>query len=80
MELLQGDGCLVVIQKLANLIDEVVEPGWMTDLSKLRELEKVAKDSDFQKKFMSIKLENKQLLADLIHKKMGIEIDSEAIF
>ena len=66
--------------KLANLIDEVVEPGWMTDLSKLRELEKVAKDSDFQKKFMSIKLENKQLLADLIHKKMGIEIDSEAIF
>ena len=66
--------------KLANLIDEVVESGWMTDLSKLRDLEKVAKDTDFQKKFMSIKLENKKLLAELIHKTIGIEVDSEAIF
>ena len=66
--------------KLANLIDEVVESGWMTDLSKLRGLEKVAKDTDFQKKFMSIKLENKKLLAELIHKTIGIEVDSEAIF
>ena len=66
--------------KLANLIDEVVESGWMTDLSKLRDLEKVAKDTDFQKRFMSIKLENKKLLAELIHKTIGIEVDSEAIF
>ena len=49
----------------------------MTDLSKLRGLEKVAKDTDFQNKFMSIKLENKKLLAELIHKTIGIEVDSE---
>ena len=66
--------------KLASLIDEVVVSGWMTDLSKLRGLEKVAKDTDFQNRFMSIKLENKKLLAGLIHKTIGIEVDSGAIF
>ena len=66
--------------KLAHLIDEVVEPGWMTDLSKLRDLEKVAKNKDFQTRFMSIKLENKKLLAGLITQKMRIEVDFGAIF
>ena len=66
--------------KLAGLIDDVVDSGWMTDLSKLRDLEKVAKDPAFQEKFMSIKLQNKKLLADLINKKMGIQIDTGAIF
>ena len=66
--------------ELAKLINEVVEPGWMTDLSKLRGLEKVSGDSSFQERFMSIKLQNKQLLADIINKKFGLEVDSDAIF
>jgi starch phosphorylase len=66
--------------ELAKLINEVVEPGWMTDLSKLRGLEKVSRDSSFQERFMSIKLQNKQLLADIINQKFGLEVDSGAIF
>ena len=66
--------------ELAKLINEVVEPGWMTDLSKLRGLEKVSEDSSFQERFMSIKLQNKQLLADIINQKFGLEVDSGAIF
>ena len=52
----------------------------MTDLSKLRGLEKVSGDSSFQDRFMSIKLQNKQLLADIINQKFGLEVDSGAIF
>ena len=66
--------------ELAKLINEVVKPGWMTDLSKLRGLEKVSEDSSFQERFMSIKLQNKQLLADIINQKFGLEVDSGAIF
>ena len=66
--------------ELAKLINEVVEPGWMTDISKLRGLEKVSGDSSFQERFMSIKLQNKQLLADIINQKFGLEVDSGAIF
>ena len=66
--------------ELAKLINEVVEPGWMTDLSKLRGLAKVSGDSSFQERFMSIKLQNKQLLADIINQKFGLEVDSGAIF
>ncbi len=66
--------------ELAKLIDEVVEPGWLTDLSKLRELENVSGDSSFQKKFMTVKLKNKQLLAGIISQKFGLELDSDAIF
>ena len=66
--------------ELAKLINEVIEPGWMTDLSKLRGLEKVSGDSSFQERFMSIKLQNKQLLADIINQKFGLEVDSGAIF
>ena len=66
--------------ELAKLINEVVEPGWMTDISKLRGLAKVSGDSSFQERFMSIKLQNKQLLADIINQKFGLEVDSGAIF
>ena len=66
--------------ELAKLIDEVVEPGWLTDLSKLRELENVSGDSSFQKKFMTVKLKNKQLLTGIISQKFGLELDSDAIF
>ena len=66
--------------ELAKLINEVVEPGWMTDLSKLRGLEESLRGFFFQDRFMSIKLQNKQLLADIINQKFGLEVDSGAIF
>ena len=66
--------------ELAKLIDEVVEPGWLTDLAKLRGLEKVSGDSSFQEKFMTVKLRNKQLLTGIINQKFGLQLDSDAIF
>ena len=66
--------------ELSELIDEVVEPGWITDLSKLRNLQKMASDSQFQERFLEIKLKNKNFLSAMVRKKLGLEIDPEAIF
>lgn len=66
--------------ELGKLIDKVVPEGWPTDLYKLRDLEKVAKDADFQKEFMAIKFRNKQTLCELIKKVVDVEIDPEALF
>ena len=79
MELRLGDGFLDVVE-LSELIDEVVEPGWITDLSKLRNLQKMASDSQFQERFLEIKLKNKNFLSDMVRKKLGLQIDPEAIF
>ena len=66
--------------ELYELIDEVTEPGWITDLSKLRNLQKMANDTQFQERFLGIKLKKKNFLAAMIRKKLGLEIDPEAIF
>ena len=66
--------------ELGKLIDKVVPEGWATDLYKLRDLEKVAKDADFQKEFMAIKFRNKQTLCELVKKVVNVEIDPEALF
>ena len=66
--------------ELSELIDEVVEPGWITDLLKLRNLQKMANDTQFQERFLAIKLKKKNFLAAMIRKKLGLELDPEAIF
>lgn len=66
--------------KLSELITSVIGSGWITNLAKLRELEKVADDSSFQDEFMAIKTDNKNILSAMVRKKMGLKIDSTAIF
>jgi starch phosphorylase len=66
--------------ELSELITSVIGEGWVTDLSQLRGLEKVADDSSFQERFMEIKRENKIVLAGMVESQMDLKIDPDAIF
>ncbi len=65
---------------LSDLVTSVVGEEWVTDLSKLRGLEKVAEDPSFQHKFLAIKKACKETLAEVIKDKIGLSIDSGAIY
>lgn len=66
--------------KLSALIDKKIGDDWPLDLDKLVGLEKFSTNKTFQKQFMKVKQENKQLLADEIKQSMGIDVDVNAIF
>lgn len=65
---------------LGRLITDRIGNGWLTDLDQLKKLREFAGDSAFQQQFQAVKLANKQRLAGLIKKKLGIEIDSASLF
>jgi starch phosphorylase len=66
---------------LAKLIDDTLGTNtWTTNLDLLKGLEKYATDPAFQKKFMAVKLANKQRLAQIIKTDCGIDVDPAALF
>ena len=65
---------------LSELIDSKIGDGWVTDLDKLKGLEKFADDAKFQKQFMAVKLENKRKMAEIIRQECGVEVNPEAMF
>ena len=65
---------------LSKLIDKKIGDDWPRDLDKLQGLAKFASNKTFQKQFMKVKLENKELLAEEIRKSLDIEVDVNAIF
>ena len=66
--------------ELSKLVSSIVGEDWVTDLSKLRGLEKVADDPTFQREFLLIKRESKVRLAEVVLDQIGLKIDVEAIF
>lgn len=61
--------------ELSGLITELLgSDEWITDLSKLKELEKFADDENILNRFIEIKHTKKEQLADYIKAKDGIEI------
>ncbi len=65
---------------LAQLLDEVVGPGWVTDLARLKTLEGRADDRAFREKWRRIKRANKEVLARLIREHTGVVVDPAALF
>jgi starch phosphorylase len=65
---------------LAKLVDRTIGAEWTGDLSKLCGLEAVAECPIFQKKFQSIKLENKVKLARKIFSLSGVQVDPHSLF
>ncbi len=65
---------------LSELIDESIGSDWPTNLDKLTDLEKFADDPAFQKRFMEIKLHNKERLATVIQDLCGVKVDPSAMF
>ena len=65
---------------LSNLITETIGDGWITDPSKLQELEKFETDKVFLKEFAKAKTKNKEKLAEYIKNTSGVIVDPNSIF
>ena len=65
---------------LFGLIRESIGDAFMDDIEKIRDLEKFAKDSEFQKRFAAVKLANKERLAALVRERMGVKLNPESLF
>jgi len=71
---------LVANHYLSRMIREKIGDGWITDLSQIKQLEKLADDRDTLINLYNIKLENKKKLAGYIKKECGVEVNPESIF
>lgn len=65
---------------LSDLICEGIGDGWMKDLTKLKGLEALAHDGEFQKKWQKVKLDNKKRLAEHVNFSMGLRVDPLSMF
>src|SRR4030095_11811186 len=66
--------------RLSNLITSKIGHGWERDLDKLRALEELAEDSQFQMHFMNVKQANKVDLATIIKRDSGVAVNPTALF
>ncbi len=66
--------------KLSDLITEAIGPSWIDRPKQLISLLKYSRDSAFLEKVDKVKLENKQMLARIIHERTGIAVDEQSIF
>lgn len=66
--------------RLSALIREKIGDGWITDLDKLRGLEKAASDAAFRKRIRQIKHANKEALAEYIKREIGLTVNPSSMF
>jgi starch phosphorylase len=65
---------------LAQLIDQWIGPGWLSDLTRLRELEAHADDPALHDAWRRVKADNKARLARIVESRTGIAVDSTTLF
>jgi starch phosphorylase len=65
---------------LAGLITETIGDDWITDLDRLRKLEKYANDTKFQQKWAKAKKIKKKRLAKYIKEICQIEVDTDSMY
>lgn len=65
---------------LSELINKHIGNDWIKDLSQLKKLEPLADDTDFQREWSNIKLDNKQLLTNMILERTGIVVEPNMLF
>jgi starch phosphorylase len=65
---------------LASLISSCIGKGWITDLSQLHELAKLADDNSFQAEFHAVKRANKERLASLVMDRLGLQINPDSLY
>ncbi|MBP5449372.1 MAG: glycogen/starch/alpha-glucan phosphorylase, partial [Spirochaetales bacterium] len=66
--------------KLSELITSKVGGEWASDLYKIKGIEKFAEDKAFVKEWQKIKMENKKVLAEIIKRDTGIDVDVNSMF
>ncbi|HVN42861.1 MAG TPA: glycogen/starch/alpha-glucan phosphorylase [Steroidobacteraceae bacterium] len=65
---------------LSTLLTERLGHAWENDLEELERLRWAAEDAEFCDRFRAIKLENKQRLATVIQRRVGVEVDVHSLF
>jgi glycogen phosphorylase len=65
---------------LTRLITSRIGDRWLQDLNRLRKLEPLADDNEFQQQWREVKLANKGRLAALIDERTGIKVAPESLF
>ena len=65
---------------LSAMLTERLGHAWENDLEELERLRWAAEDADFRRQFRAIKLENKQRLAAVIQRRVGVEVDVSSLF
>jgi len=65
---------------LADLLDRTIGTDWVTDLSKLRDLERHIDNEEFLEAFAAAKHENKEALAETVAETTGITVDPYTMF
>jgi glycogen phosphorylase len=71
---------LLANPELAQLLTEAIGDGWITDLSLLRKIAPLAKDSAFREKFRKSTRACKVRFADWLKKTTGTVVDPDSIF
>ena len=66
--------------KLADLISSKIGDSWIKDLYKLKDLEKYAKNKDFQKEWRDCKNGVKVYLSNYIKSQLGIDVNPDSLF
>ena len=67
-------------RRLAALLDEAVEGGWLADLGQLRRLEGFVEDSGFRERWRAVKRAAKADLARLVMRRTGVSLDPDTMF
>jgi starch phosphorylase len=65
---------------LSGLLTERLGHAWENDLEELERLRWAADDPEFRARFGAIKAENKQHLAEVIQRRIGVEVDPASLF
>jgi len=65
---------------LSGLVTDRIGDAWVTDLERLRELEPLADDADFQQRWRTAKLAGKRRLAALVESRTGIALHADMLF
>jgi len=65
---------------LAELLTEKIGDGWQADLARLEKLRECADDEVFQQNWQTIRLQNKQRLADMVEHYTDVKFDPHALF
>tara|TARA_R100000005_G_scaffold96309_2_gene82249 strand:- start:6306 stop:8762 length:2457 start_codon:yes stop_codon:yes gene_type:complete len=65
---------------LAGLLHETLGPGWVTDLEQLQALAPLADDSNFARRFMTIRRNNKAALARMVKERCNVSFATDMLF
>ena len=65
---------------LADLITELIGPGWQTDASMFKQLEKHADDKTVLDRLAEIKLANKKTMTAIVERNCGVQLDPTSMF